>query len=74
MGEISSSKVTNLHCVKVIGLQQSGDKKSLVCPVTSEKHVIEASSDLMSRNPSWYFTNLPDLVAIVIVVVKVFSL
>ena len=44
-----------------IGLaQMSSDKFQ----VTSQKHVIEGSSNLISESSSWYVTNLPSLVTI----------
>ena len=41
-----------------------GDKKYLICYVTSQNHVIKGSSNFMSGSSSWYVTTLPSLVAI----------
>ena len=49
----------------------SGDIKYLICQVTSQKHVIEGSSNFISGNPLWYVTTLSSLVTIGIVVVLI---
>ena len=48
-----------------------GGVKYLICHVTSQKNVIEGSSNFMSGSSSWYVTTLPSLVAISIVVVEI---
>ena len=49
----------------------SGDRKYLICHVTSQNQVIEGSSNFLSGSPSWYVTTLPSLVVIGIVVVEI---
>ena len=44
---------------------------SLVCHVISQDHFIKSSSDFICVNSSWQITNLPNLVAIGIVVVEI---
>ena len=47
----------------------SGDRKYLICHVTSQNREIEGSGNFLSS--SWYATTLPSLVAIGIVVVEI---
>ena len=42
----------------------SGDIKYLIREVTSQKHVIEGSSNFMSGSSLWYVNTLPNWVAI----------
>ena len=50
----------------------SGDKKYLICHVTSQNQVIEGSRNFIDGSSSMYVTNLPNLVATGIVIVEMF--
>ena len=52
----------------------SGDKKYIICQVTSQKQVIEISGNFIGGSSSLYVTTLPSLVARGIVIVDVPSL
>ena len=47
-----------------------GDRKYLMCHVTSQNPVIERSSNFISGSYSWYVTALPSVMAIGTVVVE----
>ena len=49
----------------------SGDKKYLICHVTSQSHVIEKSRKFLSGRSSSYVTILPSLLTIGTVVVEI---
>ena len=51
----------------------SGNVKYLICHVTSQSHVIEGSCNFL-RVSLLYFTTPPNLVAIGLVIVNIFSL
>ena len=61
------------HNLTVFGghWSSASDIKYLKSHATSQNHVIEGSYNFMSRNSSYYFTTLPTLVAIDIVVVEI---
>lgn len=51
----------------------SGDKKYLICQVTSQNQLIKRSANLMSRSSPWYVMTLSRLLVIGIVVVQICS-
>ena len=48
-----------------------GDIKYLICHMTSQKHMTEGSSNVMSGSSSFYFTTSPSFVAMSIAVVEI---
>ena len=63
------------HHLAMFGVHWSSasrDIKHLICHMTSQKLLIEESSNFMSGSSLWYVTTLPRLMAVGILVVEMF--
>lgn len=71
MGRRASVDVTILISLVIIGFVNGGDVMFIVCHVTSQDHMIEVSCSNLSKNSSFLFLILSNLVVIGIAVMTI---
>ena len=71
MGWRASVDVTILISLVIIGFVNGGDVMFIVCHVTSQDHMIEVSCSNLSKNSSFLFLILSNLVVIGIAVMTI---